>query len=731
MAIIFDQVNSVFTLQTSHSMYQMKVDEHGVLLHTYYGRKGIPFDYSYLITYADHGFSGNPYDVGDNRLYSLDALPQEYPVYGSGDHRSTALKVQYADGAGGCELRYVRHELRKGKYSLPGLPALYDSPGTASHTLVITLEDSRKVFYVHLYYGVMENLDLITRSVCVENRGGDPLYLEQISSVCVDFQHGDYDLHTFWGRHLKERTYQRTPVTYGTQAIGSTRGASSHQHNPFFLLTSRQASEDTGDCYGFSFLYSGDFLAAAHKDQYSQTRVLMGIHPDNFRYCLYKGDCFYAPEAAMAYSGQGMNALSQIYHKAYRHNLCRGAYKTARRPILLNSWEGVYFDFNAEKLMNMARKAAQLGIELFVLDDGWFGKRSQDISGLGDWYVNENKLGCGLKELSDEIHALGMQFGIWFEPECVNEDSNLYREHPDWALKVPGKAPTRSRYQLVLDFSREDVREHIFGKICQVLDSAQIEYLKWDFNRSISDIYSAKLPPKRQGETAHRYILGLYDMLEKLTERYPNLLLEGCSGGGGRFDAGMLYYTPQIWCSDDTDAIERLSIQYGTSFGYPISTAGAHVSHCPNEQTGRMVPLETRAAVAMAGTFGYELDPGKITKTDRLAIQKQIKEFQKYYDLIQDGLYYRLTNPDDYPSYHGWEFVKEDGSEALLCIVALHVQPNASRCCMKLKGLKEDKIYLIDGVKYPGSALMHGGYLIPHAKVEYESFRIHVTEWVE
>ena len=582
MAIIFDQVNSVFTLQTSHSMYQMKVDEHGVLLHTYYGRKGIPFDYSYLITYADHGFSGNPYDVGDNRLYSLDALPQEYPVYGSGDHRSTALKVQYADGAGGCELRYVRHELRKGKYSLPGLPALYDSPGTASHTLVITLEDSRKVFYVHLYYGVMENLDLITRSVCVENRGGDPLYLEQISSVCVDFQHGDYDLHTFWGRHLKERTYQRTPVTYGTQAIGSTRGASSHQHNPFFLLTSRQASDDTGDCYGFSFLYSGYFLAAAHKDQYSQTRVLMGIHPDNFRYCLYKGDCFYAPEAAIAYSGQGMNALSQIYHKAYRHNLCRGAYKTARRPILLNSWEGVYLDFNAEKLMNMARKAAQLGIELFVLDDGWFGKRSQDISGLGDWYVNENKLGCGLKELSDEIHALGMQFGIWFEPECVNEDSDLYREHPDWALKVPGKAPTRSRYQLVLDFSREDVREHIFGKICQVLDSAQIEYLKWDFNRSISDIYSAKLPPKRQGETAHRYILGLYDMLEKLTERYPNLLLEGCSGGGGRFDAGMLYYTPQIWCSDDTDAIERLSIQYGTSFGYPISTAGAHVSHCPN-----------------------------------------------------------------------------------------------------------------------------------------------------
>lgn len=730
MAIIFDQVNSVFTLQTRRTMYQMKVDDYGVLLHTYYGKKGVPFDYSYLITYADHGFSGNPYDAGDNRLYSLDALPQEFPVYGSGDHRSTALKVRYADGANSCELRFVRHELKKGKYSLPGLPAVYASPDEAADTLVITLEDTRRTFYVHLYYGVMEDLDLITRSVCVENCGTDQLYLEQISSICVDFQHGEYDLHTFWGRHLKERTYQRIPVSYGTQSIGSTRGASSHQHNPFFLLTSRNAGEDMGDCYGFSFLYSGDFLGLAHKDQFAQTRILMGIHPDNFLYCLRKGECFYAPEGAMAYSGEGMSVLSHIYHRAYRHNLCRGTYKTAGRPVLLNSWEGVYFDFTAEKLIKMAEAAAQMGIELFVLDDGWFGKRSQDVSGLGDWYVNESKLGCGLKELSDKIHALGMKFGIWFEPECINEDSDLYRKHPDWALKVPGKAPTRSRYQLVLDFSREDVRGHIFRKICQVLDSARIEYLKWDFNRSISDIYSAQLPPEKQGEAAHRYVLGLYDMLEKLTARYPNLLLEGCSGGGGRFDAGMLYYTPQIWCSDDTDAIERLSIQYGTSFGYPISTVGAHVSHCPNEQTGRTVPLETRASVAMAGTFGFELDPDKLSAEDRQAIKKQVKEFQKYYDLIQNGLYYRLTNPEEHPDYHGWQFVKEDGSEALVCIAALHIQPNTARCCMPLKGLKEDKIYLIDGVEYPGSALMHGGYLIPRASMEYESFRVHITERV-
>lgn len=728
MAIIFDETNFVFTLQTSQSMYQMKVDDYGVLLHTYYGKKGLPFDYSYLITYADHGFSGNPYDLEDNRTYSLDTLPQEFPVYGSGDYRPCALKVQYADGAGSCELRYVRHEIKKGKYSLPGLPAVYDTEDTPADTLIITLEDTRKFFYTHLYYGVLETLDLITRSVCVENHSSAPLFLEQISSLCVDFQRGDYDLHTFYGRHLKERTYQRVSVNYGVQTIGSTRGTSSHQHNPFFLITSPQASEDVGECYGFSFLYSGDFLASVCKDQYTQTRILMGIHPDNFRYCLSHSECFYAPEVVTAYSAQGMNALSQIYHKAYRHNLCRGKYKTARRPVLLNSWEGVYFDFNADKLIKMAKRAAQLGIELFVMDDGWFGKRDQDISGLGDWHVNENKLGCGLKELSEKIHDLGMQFGIWFEPECVNEDSDLYRQHPDWALKVPGKVPTRSRYQLVLDFSRQDTREYIFQKICQVLDSAQIEYLKWDLNRSLSDIYSIQLSPEKQGEVAHRYILGLYDMLEKLTTRYPNLLLEGCSGGGGRFDAGMLYYTPQIWCSDDTDAIERLSIQYGTSFGYPISTVGSHVSHCPNEQTGRTVPLETRATVAMAGTFGYELDLDKITEKEIPIIQKQIKDFKKYYSLIQEGLYYRLTNPDEHPSYHAWEFVKRDGREALLCAVVLQIQPNTSQCCIKLKGLNENRIYLANGTEYPGSALMYGGYLLPHATTEYESFRIHIIE---
>ncbi|MGF0031819.1 alpha-galactosidase [Bariatricus sp. SGI.154] len=728
MAILFDSTSRLFTLETNHSMYQMKADRYGVLLHTWFGMKGSVFDYSYLISYADRGFSGNPYEAEDERTYSLDVLPQEYPTYGSGDYRSSALKVRYPDGTTACELRYAGHKTLEGKYALPGLPAIYATEDTKADTLVITLEDTRHCFYVHLYYGVLEELDMITRSVRIENHSDAEIYLENVQSTCIDYLHGEFDLHTFYGRHVKERNYQRMTLRHGIQSVGSTRGTSSHQYNPFLILSGEDTTEENGSCYGFSFLYSGDFLGTAEYDQYNQTRILLGIHPDNFCYCVKPGESFYAPEVAMAYSHNGLGELSRIYHKAYRNHLCRGKWTATRRPVLLNSWEGIYFDFNGEKLVKMAKDAAELGVELFVMDDGWFGKRELDVSGLGDWIVNEKKLGCTLGELSDQIHDLGMQFGIWFEPEGINEDSDLYRAHPDWALQVPGKSPCRSRQQLLLDFSREDVRDYIFSHICQVLDSAKIEYLKWDLNRSLSDLYSALLPADRQGEVAHRFVLGLYDMLEKLTQRYPDMLIEGCSGGGGRFDAGMLYYTPQIWCSDDTDAIERLSIQYGTSFGYPVSTMGSHVSKCPNEQTGRNTPINTRATVAMSGTFGYELDVNEMSEEDKSIVRSQIDEFKKYYDLIQYGDYYRLTNPDTAESYHGWEFAAADGSEALLCIVALQIHPNGPGCWMKVKGLKPDSIYTVDGKEYPGDVLMNGGLLLPAATEEYESFRIHIVE---
>lgn len=728
MAIILDKTKTLFTLQTDHSMYQMKTGRYGVLLHTYFGKKSSIFDYSYLVTYADRGFSGNPYDAENDRTYSLDALPQEYPTYGSGDYRGCALKVRYPDGSFSCELKYKGYEIKKGKYSLPGLPAIYETEDKTADTLIVTLEDTRRLFCVHLYYGVFEKLDIITRAICIENHSNVSLYLENVQSACIDFLYGNFDFHTFYGRHIKERTHQRMPLAHGIQSVGSTRGTSSHQYNPFFILSEKDTTEDTGSCYGMSLLYSGDFLGSAEYDQYEQTRCLLGIHPENFTWCIKPGDSFYSPEAVLAYSGDGFERLSHIYHKAYRENLCRGIWKNKRRPILLNSWEGVYFDFNGDKLVSMAREASELGVELFVMDDGWFGKRDLDVSGLGDWIVNEKKLGCSLHDVSDRIHALGMSFGIWFEPEGLNEDSELYRAHPDWALKIPGKPPVRARYQLLLDFSREDVREYILCQVCHVLDSAKTEYLKWDLNRSLSDLYSASLPSDRQGEVAHRYVLGVYDMLEKLNKRYPDMLIEGCSGGGGRFDAGMLYYTPQIWCSDDTDAIERVSIQYGTSFGYPVSTVGSHVSKCPNEQTGRMTPLYTRGIVAMSGTFGFELDPGEMTDEDRETVKIQIAEFKQYYNLIQYGNYYRLTSPDTTKSWHSWEFAAEDGSEAVLFAVSLQIHPNGPGCWCRLKGLKKDSIYLADGTEYPGDVLMNTGLPLPTAKTEYDGIRIHITE---
>ena len=488
------------------------------------------------------------------------------------------------------------------------------------------------------------------------------------------------------------------------------------------ILADSRASETQGSCYGFSLLYSGNFLAEAEKDQFNQTRVLMGIHPGNFRYKLEKGESFYAPEAAMVYSDKGFEKMSHIFHRAIRNNLCRGKFKNARRPVLINNWEGTYFDFTGDKLIAMAKDAADMGVELFVMDDGWFGKRDDDNSGLGDWQVNEEKLGCTLQELSEKIHGLGMKFGIWYEPECVSQDSDLYRAHPDWAFQIPGRNPVRSRNQLVLDFSRQDVRDHIFEEMTQVLDKADVDYLKWDFNRSICDVYSAQLPADRQGEALHRYVLGLYEFLDRLGKRYPDMLIEGCSGGGGRFDAGMLHYTPQIWCSDDTDAIERLEIQYGTSFCYPVSTMGAHVSACPNHQTGRTTPLGTRATVAMAGTFGYELDPAKLTEEEKSEIRKQICRFKEYYELIQRGDYFRLTAPSEERHYTAWEFVSPDQKEALVSVVASKVRTNDPPARVLLRGLKEEGIYLLEGREYTGGALMYGGLPLPEAKVEYQSW---------
>lgn len=740
MAVYTDRESRVFTLQTKNTTYQMKADDKDVFLHTYYGEKTDNSDKSYLIRCADRGFSGNPYEVGTfDRSYSLDMLPQEYSCFGTGDYRISALRVRQADGSRAAELRYAGCETRKGKYAIPGLPAAYGAQEEAD-TLEVILKDEACGIEVRLLYGVFEKKDVITRAVRITNRSERPVVLEKAASLCLDWQQGEFDWLTFYGRHAMERNVQRTGIAHGVQSVGSVRGASSHHYNPFAVLCEKGTDETKGLCYGFSFMYSGEFLIEAEKDQADQTRFVCGIHPDDFDWTLNPGESFDTPEVLMSCSAEGFGGMSRNLHDLIRENVCRGEWKHKRRPILINNWEGTYFDFTGDKLVSIAEEAAKLGVELFVMDDGWFGKRDSDNSGLGDWYPNEEKLGCTLKELGERIEALGMKFGIWFEPECISEDSDLYRAHPDWAVQIPGRKPNLSRNQLILDFSREDVQEYIIERLSAVLDSAPISYVKWDFNRSICDKFSANLSAGRQGEMAHRFVLGLYRVLEELLERYPHLLLEGCSGGGGRFDTGMLYYSPQIWCSDDTDAIERLQIQYGTSFAYPVNTMGAHVSAVPNHQTGRVTPIATRACVAMAGTFGYELDVNKMTDEEKEAVKRQIQIFKEQYDLISCGDYYRLTDVQK-SSCAVWETAAKDGSEALVSAVWQHVQATPAFLNVKVRGLCEDGMYRVmrtalkkkdagaqekEDQVISGSSLMHGGLPIPAADGEYAAWQIYL-----
>lgn len=725
MAISFS--NNVFSIQTKKSSYQMKVDN-GFLIHTYYGPNVGDADMSYLARTIDRGFSGNPDGITE-RGYSLDTQLLEYSAYGTGDFRNDCLKVLYADGSQVTDLKYVSYEIKEGKYALPGLPAMYQGEEKAE-TLEITLRDQWKNLEVVLYYGVFENLDIITRACKIVNKGEDKVNLLRAYSMGLDFDNKDMDFIHFYGRHAMERIMERTPLHHGIQSIGSRRGYSSHQHNPFVVLCKHDATEDNGWCYGASFVYSGNFAAEAEVTQGDSTRLTMGIHDAQFNFEVLAGEEFVAPEVMLTFSSEGLGQLSRNYHKAIRYNVCRGKYKTARRPVLINNWEATYFDFNTEKLLDIARDAKEVGVEMLVMDDGWFGKRNDDNSGLGDWFVNEKKLGTTLKELVDGVNEIGLKFGIWFEPEMISEDSELYRAHPEWALKVPGHPVTRGRNQLVLDFSREDARNYVFDRMSEVLESANIEYVKWDANRHLTDVWSSSLPADRQGEIFHRYMLGLYDFLEKITQKFPNVLFEGCSGGGGRFDAGMMYYHPQIWCSDDTDAVERLEIQYGTSFAYPTSTVGSHVSVCPNHQTGRSVSMKTRGVVAMSGTFGYELDITKMSDEDKVVVKEQIEEFKKYYDVIQNGDYYRLTDDGRKSNLVAWQFVSEDKKESLVNMVVLKTKANPMLHTAYLRGLKAESIYEVEGTgeRFQGAALMNGGYPVPVMLDDYQAVQIHLTE---
>ena len=720
MAIRYWKEKQIFSIDTKNTTYQMKVDSYGFLPHLYYGAK-VNGAMDYLLTYADRGFSGNPAEAGADRTYSLDVLPQEYPTWGTGDYRNAALLIQNADHSESCKLQYAGHMIKKGKYNLSGLPAVYAEENEAE-TLEIYMEDCVSNLKVTLLYGVVEQLDIITRSVIIENHGSENIIIEKAGSACLELLPGQYDLLSFCGRHTMERTVQRKRIGYGSSVFESRRGTSSHQYNPAFILADVNATEDCGNCYGIAFVYSGGFRFETEKDPYDQVRTVMSIQPEQFAYPLNPGERFVVPETIFSFSQNGFGALSHNYHNCINHHVIRRSFQKKMRPVLINSWEAAYFDFTGETMLELAKNAADVGIDLVVMDDGWFGKRDDDNSGLGDWEVNEEKLGCSLGTLIEKINELGVDFGIWIEPEMISEDSTLYRNHPDWVLQIPGRSPVRSRNQLVLDFSRKDVRDYIFASICKVLDQGNITYVKWDMNRSISDVYSHV---NVRGTVLHDYVVGVYDFLEQMIQRYPELLIEGCSGGGGRFDIGMLYYTPQIWCSDNTDAIDRTKIQYGTSFFYPASAVGSHVSAVPNHQTGRITSLKTRAVVAMAGTFGYELNLQMLSAEEKEEIKEQVAVFKKQNELIQQGTYYRLTNPME-DAMAAWLFVSENKKHALFNVVVLDKQVNAGVAFIKLKGLLEGSTYISseDNREYAADGLMEAGFPIPSTLGEYEAYQV-------
>lgn len=719
--------DKIFNLETKNTLYQMKVDRFGVLNHLWYGEK-TDCCMDYLLDYPDAGFSGNIYEAENERTYSLNTLPQEYSTSGVGDFRISAISVTHEDGSNALDLRVREYQIKKGKYEIPGLPAVYAKEDEAE-TLEITLKDTATEAEVILKYGVFEKEDVITRSVVVKNSGKTPIVINKVHSMCLDIPYGDWEWMHFYGRHTMERQAERVPVLHGISESSSSRGTSSHHQNPAVLLCEKDCTETNGHCIGAALMYSGGFQAQVEKDQLEQIRLVMGIHPDTFEWTLEAGEAFYTPEVILSCSTTGFAKLSQNFHHIIRNHVCRGTYQLSSRPVLINNWEATYFDFNEEKILNIARQASKLGIDMMVLDDGWFGKRDDDCSGLGDWFVNEKKLNGGLKALVEKINAMGMKFGLWFEPEMVSEDSDLYRNHPDWAIQIPGRKPMRSRYQLVLDMSNPEVVDYLYGVMSAILRENHIEYVKWDMNRSISDWYTATLSRGRQMEMPHRYVLGLYELLEKLTSEFPDVLFEGCSGGGGRFDAGMMYYCPQIWCSDDTDAHERTFIQYGTSFFYPTSTVGSHVSAVPNHQTGRITSIETRGVVAMAGSFGYELDLNQLSEEEKTVFAKQVIHYKEYQSLIYNGDYYRLANPFE-DGMSAWSWISEDKKTILVQGVLFRAKPNVLRKTLRLMGLEAKKNYKIAGTEevYTGVALMSGGVLLQRAVGDDVSFEIVLEE---
>ena len=715
--------NGIFKLDTKNTSYIICVYEENYLLNLYYG-KSIP-DTNLLPLarrFVNASFSPVNPIIGEHG-FSTDTAPMEYGTNGAGDMRISALSIRNKNGDTTTDIRYTGHKIYKGKPAILDLPSTYANNDDECETLDIYTIDEVTGAKVTLRYCVFENADVITRSNIVEATT-DGFDIDRVMSLCVDLPSMDFDMITLYGRHNKERTREKRRLAHGIQGIESKRGVTGHRDNNFVALLRENGNEDFGDCYGFNLVYSGNFYAFAECSFQGSTRFLMGINPTDFSWKLDKGESFYTPEAVMVYTDKGFGEMSRIFHRFYNNNLIRGKYKTEKRPLLINSWEAAYFDFDTDKLVSFAQRAKELGIDMLVMDDGWFGKRNDDSNSLGDWYVNTDKLKGGLSVLIDRVNALGLKFGIWYEPEMISPDSDLYRAHPDWCIHVDDRVCSPGRHQYVLDMSREDVRDNIWSQIDAVLSTNKIDYVKWDFNRNISEAGSALLPADRKQEFFHRFILGTYDLMNRLVSKYPNILLENCSGGGGRFDAGMLYYSPQIWTSDNTDPIERLTIQFGTSYCYPASAMGAHVSAC------RRTGFETKGDVALWGSHGFELDPNKLTDNEKNIVKNQVAEYHKYYDLTHKGDLYRLVDPNDNPYRCCWEMVSADKSECLVTSVTMRSNTD-TLFIVKLRGLDENKFYKCENCDeiFSGAILMNAGInLSMKANNTGESIKLYFKE---
>lgn len=725
MSIRYDEANRIFELDTRNTSYRIGIaDEEGFVGHIYYGQKIRPQKCDQFLRTCEAPFV--PSKNNRERCSFMDTFPTEYSGNGIGDYRESCIAVKTENGSRTVDLKFVDYDIVNGKPGISGLPASFAGEEEVQ-TLVVHMMDGGCGIDVDLIYSVFEDEDVITRSVSVKNAGDKDIRLTKVYSACIDMDDEDFEMLTLHGSWARERQIERRPIAYGKQSVSSLRGESSHQDHPFMAWMSKNADQTRGDVYGMHFVYSGNFIAQIEKSQFDSIRAVMGIHPEGFEWLFTPGDEFVAPEVVLTYSHNGIGQMSRNLHDFYRGHLIRSKYLHQKRPVLINNWEATYFDFDTDKLLAIAKSAAEHGIEMLVMDDGWFGHRNDDATSLGDWFVNENKIKGGLKHLVDEVNKLGLKFGIWMEPEMISPDSELYRKHPDWAFAVPERTATLSRNQYVLDLSRKEVRDYVYECVHNVISSANIEYVKWDMNRQLTDIGSVEFNGDRQGELAHRYVLGVYELQERLVNDFPDILLENCSGGGARFDPGMLYYSPQIWCSDDTDAIERLSIQEGTELIYPLSTMGAHVSDCPNHTVGRSTPFMTRAHVALAGTFGYELDITKISEEERAMIPEQVFMYHKYNDLVREGDYYRVASYRENGLYDCWMVVAKDKSEALVTYVQVLGRPNMHSRKIKLLGLYAAADYRLDGTDevYGGDLLMNAGMLVEDMRGDYMSRLYH------